>query len=312
LNQLSENGPPGIVLSLACDVGGFDMDGPLFGGFYATTVSEVLAQKPNGGAVAVIAYSRWGWVASSYRILSKLAEYAFDPSVAPQLGVAFTLAKTNFPYYRDQNFGLNLYGDPAMPHWTDVPRTFQVDYLAEAVVGSGPVEFTVTHEGFGLAGAVITVAYGDTVFFVGETDGNGTAVWQSGPDRLGGYDITITKPGFLPHAAKLIVPIVSDITDEEDHKSALPFALAQNHPNPFNPTTTIQFDIPNTGPVCLEVYDILGRRVTTLVDETLAAGRHSVQFDGNNEYGIPLGSGVYFYRLQAGTFTELKKMVLLK
>jgi len=312
LNQLSEDGPPGIVLSLACDVGGFDMDGPLFGGFYGTNVSEILTQKPNGGAVAVIAYSRWGWVASSYRILSKFIEYAFDPTVAPQIGVAFTLAKTNFPYYRDQNFGLNLYGDPAMLHWTDLPQTMQVDFPTEVAVGSGAVEFTTTHNGLPLAGTVITATYADTVFFVGETDVNGMVVWQSGPDRLGGYDITITKPGFLPHTSKLIVPIVSGITDEENQSSALPFALAQNHPNPFNPATMIQFDISATGPVCLEVYDILGRRVTTLIEDVLSAGRHRVLFDGTNEYGTPLSSGVYFYRLQAGTFTELKKMVLLK
>jgi len=311
LNLLSAGGPPGIFLSVACNFGGFDMDGPLFGGFWGFNVSELLAQKPNGGAVAVIAHSRWGWVGSSYLILSKFAEYAFDPTVPQQIGVALTLAKTNFPYYRDQNFGLNLYGDPAMPYWRDLPQVMEADFPTRVTVGSGSVEFSVTHGGSPLTGAWVTAAYADTVLFVGETDVSGIVAWISGPDRLGGHDITISKPGFLPLTSQLIVPIVAGFDDEEGG-SPLPLALGQNHPNPFNPTTTIDFVIPVTEQVCLNVYDVLGRRVTTLINDVLPAGRHNVIFDGKDKYGSPLASGVYFYRLHAGKTTELKKMVLLR
>jgi subtilisin family serine protease len=85
------------------------------------------------------------------------------------------------------------------------------------------------------------------------------------------------------------------------------FALHQNYPNPFNPSTFIQYYLPKTCHVTLKMFDILGREVATLVDEQKPAGAYQVTFDGRS-----LSSGIYFYRLQAGSFTETKKLVLLK
>jgi len=83
--------------------------------------------------------------------------------------------------------------------------------------------------------------------------------------------------------------------------------LSQNYPNPFNPNTTIKFELPRASQVSLRVYDILGREVSVLVHERRNAGVHEVKFNGSN-----LASGVYFYRLQAGDFTETKRLLLLK
>ncbi len=85
------------------------------------------------------------------------------------------------------------------------------------------------------------------------------------------------------------------------------YALLQNYPNPFNPSTTVSFTIPKASFVTLKIYDILGREVGTLVNERLEAGIYRQQFIGNN-----LASGLYIYRLTAGTFVETKKMVLIK
>ena len=85
------------------------------------------------------------------------------------------------------------------------------------------------------------------------------------------------------------------------------FVLKQNYPNPFNPTTVVTYQLPAVSNVKLIVYDLLGRPVATLVNERQAAGRHSVKFDAG---GLP--SGVYFYRLQAGSFVSTKKMILLQ
>lgn len=85
------------------------------------------------------------------------------------------------------------------------------------------------------------------------------------------------------------------------------FELAQNFPNPFNPTTTIYFQIPMTSQVKLSVYDLLGKEVATLVNGKIVAGSHQVVFDGSN-----LMSGIYYYRLQAGDFVATKKLLLLK
>ncbi|MCI0452265.1 MAG: T9SS type A sorting domain-containing protein [Candidatus Latescibacteria bacterium] len=88
--------------------------------------------------------------------------------------------------------------------------------------------------------------------------------------------------------------------------------LAQNVPNPFNPTTTIPFSLAARGPATVSVFDTSGRLVRTLVDETRAAGDHVVRWDGRDARGRSVASGVYFYRLVAGSVTESKKMVLLK
>jgi len=85
------------------------------------------------------------------------------------------------------------------------------------------------------------------------------------------------------------------------------YGLSQNFPNPFNPTTVINYSIPASGQTALTVYDLLGREVRTLVDEHQNAGNYSVSFDGSK-----LTSGVYFYRLQAGSFSQTKKLMLLK
>ena len=87
----------------------------------------------------------------------------------------------------------------------------------------------------------------------------------------------------------------------------LEHSLSQNYPNPFNPITRIDFDISKKGFVSLKVYDILGREVQTLVNEEKVAGSYSVDFNGSD-----LTSGVYFYKLTSGEFSETKRMVLIK
>ncbi|MCB2210633.1 T9SS type A sorting domain-containing protein [bacterium] len=90
------------------------------------------------------------------------------------------------------------------------------------------------------------------------------------------------------------------------------YSLGQNYPNPFNPTTQIQFNLGKPGQVQLAVYNVLGQRVATLLNERMTAGAHAVTFDGQDQFGQTLASGVYFYRLEAGDFVRSRKMVLLK
>ena len=85
------------------------------------------------------------------------------------------------------------------------------------------------------------------------------------------------------------------------------FYISQNYPNPFNPTTTINYSVPTRTFVSLKVFDILGREVTTLVNEEKSAGNYSVNFNGAN-----LSSGVYFYSISAGNFKQVKKLIMLK
>jgi len=93
---------------------------------------------------------------------------------------------------------------------------------------------------------------------------------------------------------------------------AIKTELSQNQPNPFNPTTTIRFVLPVREDVTLAIYDANGHLVRTLVNEVQGYGAHEVTWDGRDDDGAAMGSGVYFYRLRAGKLTESKKMVLLK
>lgn len=96
--------------------------------------------------------------------------------------------------------------------------------------------------------------------------------------------------------------------------SSLPegFSLGQNYPNPFNPITTIRFDLPAAGHVVLEVYNVLGQKVKTLVDEHRTAGFHTVVWNGTDYRGVAVASGVYFYRMESGNYNSYRKMLLLK
>lgn len=97
------------------------------------------------------------------------------------------------------------------------------------------------------------------------------------------------------------------IEDQEIENAPKTFSLEQNFPNPFNPNTTIQFSLPQSEKLSLTVFNLLGEKVKTLVEEYREAGNHSVQFNASQ-----LASGIYFYRLQAGSFIETKKMILMK
>ena len=90
------------------------------------------------------------------------------------------------------------------------------------------------------------------------------------------------------------------------------YALHQNYPNPFNPVTTIQYDLPENSQVQVAIYDMLGRKVRTLVSGFENAGFKAVQWQGRNDFGRSVGAGVYIYQIQAGDFLQTRKMILLK
>ena len=90
------------------------------------------------------------------------------------------------------------------------------------------------------------------------------------------------------------------------------FALSQNYPNPFNPSTAIKYDVPVQSLVTLNIYDALGRLVRSLVSEVKDAGRYTISWNGRNNYNEPVASGFYIYRIKAGNFSAVKKMLMLK
>ncbi len=134
--------------------------------------------------------------------------------------------------------------------------------------------------------------------------GGDTIIYRTYPQMSDSEAVTDYELGVEPGAVLVQLP-----TDVNDGVTDLPnqFDLAQNYPNPFNPTTTISFAIPRAAHVRLEVFNILGQKVETLLDSHLDAGNHQVEFDASAQ-----PSGVYFYKLTTDEQTARRKMVLLK
>ena len=139
--------------------------------------------------------------------------------------------------------------------------------------------------------------YGETPTYQVQWDFD--EVFYSFPDSI--RDATIRTPWFA--SAEWPSPTASRPTE---------YALFQNYPNPFNPVTTVSYYVPSDGPVALDIYDVSGRCVISLVDRYQDRGSYAVDWNGCDEKGIPAASGVYFYRLTSGKETLIRKMILLR
>jgi hypothetical protein len=120
------------------------------------------------------------------------------------------------------------------------------------------------------------------------------------------------RPGARQLVDWIMERVPTDISD--DPPTVLPnnVVLHSNYPNPFNPSTTISFELPRHDHVTLDVFNVLGQRVKTLLDVTLPAGSHQIEWDGRDSRGYPVASGLYLYRLKAGSTFQSRKMLLLK
>jgi hypothetical protein len=171
-------------------------------------------------------------------------------------------------------------------------------------------------------GTLITGTNGEEqVFTDGAIPARGSASvemqWKI-PNDIGAYPriyAVIDKDDELPEIhennnkswAILEKSTAAAIPSEAEPVLPLTYHLLQNHPNPFNPETMIEFTLPTRQDVNVSVFNTLGEQVATLVDGTLGAGEHSYRFNGSS-----LASGVYFYRMKAGNFVQTRKMILLR
>jgi hypothetical protein len=116
---------------------------------------------------------------------------------------------------------------------------------------------------------------------------------------------------FLPTCDSVSgVKWIEGATDGENRPNT--FFVSQNYPNPFNPQTNFKFSLPQASHVKIDIFNILGQRIKTLVDEDMKAGVYLVDWDGKDEKGVEISSGVYFYRVTAGDFSDIRKMIFMK
>ncbi len=158
--------------------------------------------------------------------------------------------------------------------------------------------------------------YGDFLTAQKVTD-EGTRIVFAGAESVRGSGELLRVYGVGPQGARLVRAAFNNTVESAamtDVAVVVPqtYALHANMPNPFNPSTQIGFDLPEAGVVELVVYDALGQTVRTLVSSSLSAGRHAIEWNGRDGRGAQVSSGVYFYRLQAGAFSEVRRMMLIK
>lgn len=155
---------------------------------------------------------------------------------------------------------------------------------------------------------------GRSIYDGGELSGTQTPILTIKPVKAyhsGDYQLVVSNAAGADTSQPILLRIEAD-DDVPDENLPSTFALGQNYPNPFNPSTTITYDLPMRSYVTLDIFNILGQRVATLLETDQPAGRHQVSWDGTSQSGSRVASGIYFYRVEAGAFRESKKMLLLK
>ena len=190
-------------------------------------------------------------------------------------------------------------GDPTQEAYSDVPKGLNV---ITSLSGSD-YKINVRAQGINSAGALVGVNQNSELKASGYTDSLGNYSFSSSLIQNGTpVNLVVTGKNLLPYDGEMILTSVNNITQNPES-----YKLSQNYPNPFNPTTNLEFGISDLEFVTLKVYNVLGNEIKTLVNEMKSPGVYNVEFDGSN-----LSSGMYFYKITAGEFSEVKKMTLLK
>jgi photosystem II stability/assembly factor-like uncharacterized protein len=188
---------------------------------------------------------------------------------------------------------------PLDPVFTNL-STFYIAY-ASGTNGS----YVITSHNPGIPGSAYTTDDGNSWIYINNTPIGPAAFFDCNTGWAGGVNDEIWK--WDSDIFPCVVSVDDDFSLEpEDYK------LYHNYPNPFNPSTIIRYSIPTSEFVTLKVYDVLGNEVATLVNEEIPAGSYEVEFTSHSGSDRNLSSGVYFYTLQAGSFTQTKKLILIK
>ena len=174
--------------------------------------------------------------------------------------------------------------------------------------------------------ATVTVTQGDTVRWthigvLSHTTTSNSGVWNSGTMTNGStFIFQFNTVGSFPYhcafhpsmTGTVVVDQATGVGDQSDPVLPTDFKLNQNYPNPFNATTSIKYQLPRAGEVRLTIYNLLGQVVKVFQPGRQAAGSYTINWDGKDRKGSQVSSGIYMYRLEAGEFSQFRKMTLIK
>jgi len=303
-----------LVNTIGCDCGSFDQ---------SDCIAEKMVNIQNFAA-AFIGNSRYGWFnegqteGPSPHLQREFVDALYHDKLY-RIGEAFLESKiatapwVNAPGQWEEGalrwcfYDNNVLGDPAMGIWTNEPIPIQVNYSPSIQPGTSSIDVSVTSEGDPVDGLTCAVLKDSVLYGVGITDTLGSTIVYLDPPitEVGNAELIISGYNCLPSSFPLIITLIED--DGGEVLAPYETKLYDNYPNPFNPSTRIKYQVSSISHVSLVVYDVLGNEVATLVNDEKPAGSYEVNFNASM-----LASGIYYYRLTAGTFAEIKKMILLK
>lgn len=284
------------------------------GGNYAGWLQDI-DNSYTGAALSVAGETTW----QNYSVEGDVYCYVNHPGGSAYTGLAFYCDSTIGTYIKlvadfDADQRLRLYNNRLDP--ITFQYSFSHNFSASDVPGGIP-----TTDGWHHMKVEVKTLNADTTAFWCYFDYQellGCPIYDTGDDRMASGQAGIfsfsqgTGTGLAGYYDNIVVNYLVSAVDDDLNTMPNEFSLGQNYPNPFNPMTHISYQLSSLSFVTLAIYDLLGREIKTLVSEDQPAGFYNVDWDGKDELGNTVPSGVYLYSLKAGNFIQSKKMIMMK
>jgi hypothetical protein len=312
--NIQSGGLPAIWQSISCLIGALD---------YATDCcGDAWLNSPNGGGFGNF-NSRYGFgnfagpcTGPSEMLCIRFYQDHWQNDIY-NLGIAHG---TSMDYYSPPDSvymdwclkEYNLFGDPELPMWTEPATALSVSHVS-SISGTTPVSFTVTSGGNPVENARVCIQKGDwktgETYLVGYTNASGQVSLYATPSTTGTMSATVWARNHTPYMGTITV---TGVGTEETTSPLATTRLNPVSPNPAVESATLSFSIAVPSVVSLEVYDLGGRKVTTLVNQEMQAGIHSIVWDITDASGRTVPAGVYHVRLSTAGFSEVSSVMVLR
>lgn len=313
--NIQSGGLPALWQSISCLIGALDYSG-------GDCCGDAWLASPNGGGFGCF-NSRYGFgnfagpcTGPSEMLCMRFYQDHWENDIF-NLGIAHG---TSMDFYcpPDSTYmdwclkAYNLFGDPELPIWTEVPTDLSATHPA-SIDQAGTVTVTVTAEGSPVENARVCLQKGGwqegDVYAVGYTDGSGAAQIYVNPASTGTITVTAWARNRNTYQGSIQV---TGTSLERQAAPAVAAGIRAATPNPALDTATLGFSLARTGPAVLEVFDLTGRKVVTLVDGEVNAGNHAVLWDLTDSADRPVPSGLYLVRFAGGGFTGNTRLIVAR